>query len=405
MGWGDGWGEPDAVSPLAGRGLTAFAGLGKQPEPQQQASGFKPNYLILHDYGGSPKNQDGVFNPYHALVFPDGSVRYRNQENPYGAPAPHAYRLNPQSVGLSYAGAVGSTPTEAALASLRAEKQRIEGMFPGIKVMSHGEASQQTAGGPQQASKLGRGLDEASWRSQMAGPTPYGESDWLDPGKPSSVPAQPAAPPASIPVRVASASPTVAGYTQRAPTMTDAPNSNGLGLLGGFANHVNNAFQSPLFQSGAAMFAAGAHGRDIGTGFMMGGEAANKASAHALAMQKAQREMNQMQLQDKFWQNFSASDPKFAGLPPGLVAVAQGTRNTEALTQAFLKKADLDGAMKQAVALGDIKAQQEIKLEQMRHQLEMEQLAAKLKMLDGMRGNGSGQTKVRRYNPATNALE
>jgi len=128
---------------------------------------FKPKYMVLHDYGGTPKNSDGMFNPYHTLVFPDGSKRYRYPENPYGQKAPHAHKFNPESVGLSYAGQVGSMPTEAALATLRAEAADIQKRFPGIQQLSHGEAYNQTRGTSRQASRDGRGLDEASWRTKL----------------------------------------------------------------------------------------------------------------------------------------------------------------------------------------------------------------------------------------------
>lgn len=128
---------------------------------------FRPHYMIMHDYGGTPKNQDGMFNPYNALVFPDGSVRYRNPENPYGEKAPHAFKLNGDSVGLSYADQVGSTPTPQGLQALQAEYDRIQKQYPGIQPLSHGEAYNATKGTDQQASKDGRDLDEASWRSTV----------------------------------------------------------------------------------------------------------------------------------------------------------------------------------------------------------------------------------------------
>lgn len=132
-------------------------------------SGWKPNYLIYHDYGGTPTNTEGVFNPYHALVFPDGSIRYRNPQYPYGSKAPHAYRLNGEAIGLSYAGPVGSTPTPEALETLRRENAKLQQMFPGIKGMGHGEAFEATKGTPRQASRDGRELMEASWRASLAG--------------------------------------------------------------------------------------------------------------------------------------------------------------------------------------------------------------------------------------------
>jgi hypothetical protein len=131
---------------------------------------FAPQYLILHDYGGTPQGEQ-PFNPYHALVS-GGRVIYRDPANPYGAPAPHAYQLNPYSVGLSWGGNVGGTPGPADMDLIRAEVAKIKQQFPDIKVMSHGEAYRARTKGLPQASRLGRGLDEASWRTQLEAGAP-----------------------------------------------------------------------------------------------------------------------------------------------------------------------------------------------------------------------------------------
>lgn len=144
-------------------------------------SDFKPRYAIKHDYGGSPANRDGVFNPYNALVFPDGSVRYRNPSDPYGVRAPHAYKMNPHSVGLSYAGPVGSKPTPEAMGSLNREWEAIQKRWPGIQSKGHGEAYAETRGTRMQASKHGRDMIEASWRKNL--------------GQTTAAPATAAAPP------------------------------------------------------------------------------------------------------------------------------------------------------------------------------------------------------------------
>jgi hypothetical protein len=133
-------------------------------------SGFRPEYLVLHDYGGTPKG-DAPFNPYHTLVA-GGRKIYRDPANPYGAPAPHAYKFNPRSIGLSWGGAVGGTPDENDLKLLREEVENIRKQFPDIKILSHGEAYAQTKGTPQQASRDGRGLEEAAWRRFLDGSGP-----------------------------------------------------------------------------------------------------------------------------------------------------------------------------------------------------------------------------------------
>jgi hypothetical protein len=131
---------------------------------------FEPRYLILHDYGKTPVGwKPGTplgFNPYHALVH-GGQVQYRNPDNPYSGKAPHAYKLNPQSIGLSWAGPVGGNPAPADLNALRSEIARIRKLYPDIKIMSHGEAFARRGAIPQ-ASKSGRGLEEASWRHALA---------------------------------------------------------------------------------------------------------------------------------------------------------------------------------------------------------------------------------------------
>lgn len=135
---------------------------------------YQPKYLILHDYGQTPVGwQPGTplgHNPYHALVH-GGQVQYRDPNNPYAAPAPHAYKLNPQSIGISWAGPVGKMPDERDLSALRSEVERIKQQFPGIKIMSHGEAYAMKGQIPQ-ASKDGRGMVEASWRTALGGPQP-----------------------------------------------------------------------------------------------------------------------------------------------------------------------------------------------------------------------------------------
>lgn len=131
--------------------------------------GWRPTHLIYHDYGVKPgidlsKTAD---NPYHALVYPDGTIRYRNEKDPYGGPAPHAAGMNGTSIGLSYAGVYGEQPTPQGLAALQRERENILKRFPDLTAESHGEAYKRTKGTPQQASVKGRDLKEASWRTAL----------------------------------------------------------------------------------------------------------------------------------------------------------------------------------------------------------------------------------------------
>jgi hypothetical protein len=122
---------------------------------------FTPRRIVYHDYGGHPDgSKEGVFNPYHVLVFPDGSVRYRNPENPYGGKAPHAFMLNNTSLGLSYAGDVGERPTPAAMRALQQEYEKIQSRHPGIPGFGHGETGWV-------GSRDGREMKEASWRDRV----------------------------------------------------------------------------------------------------------------------------------------------------------------------------------------------------------------------------------------------
>lgn len=130
---------------------------------------FNPKRIILHDYGGTPENKDGVFNPYHTLVFPDGTVRYRNPNDPYGEAAPHAYQQNNEAIGLSYAGPVGSRPTPEAMKALQQEYERIQGRYGELPSLGHGEAFEMfTKGHPfARPSKDGREWQEAAWRGNV----------------------------------------------------------------------------------------------------------------------------------------------------------------------------------------------------------------------------------------------
>lgn len=153
---------------------------------------WTPEYLILHDYG-VPKGvtlSDTARNPYNALVYPNGTVRYRTPSAPYTQQAPHAYKLNPKSIGLSYAGAVGGMPTRAGINALRQQVAMVREMYPGIKILTHGQAYQQTKGTPFQASKFGRGPEEASWSKHidLTSPKPPSGNNASQEGQPPMSP-------------------------------------------------------------------------------------------------------------------------------------------------------------------------------------------------------------------------
>lgn len=286
-------------------------------------NGWHPHNLILHDYGGTPKNEDGVFNPYHALVFPDGSIRYRNPDDPYGSKAPHAYKMNGDSIGLSYAGQVGSQPTPEAMGTISSEYQKIQGMFPGIKAMSHGQAYEATKGTPAQASKDGRGLDEAAWRKDLPGfedqtAAPAGPVPMANRSLTAFAGSQPAQQPAQPPQPTQLAEndlPTPMRAGAPAQTMTDAgpqpmipkqeASMGGLfdgvqsfagGLsngISGLSDRLNSSMSSPLFQFGAGMAGAGGQGLGIGGGLAAGANQAGQGQKYAtdqLALEQARQQ-------------------------------------------------------------------------------------------------------------------
>lgn len=126
--------------------------------------------VILHDYGAANANPAN-FSPYHISVDPSGRIYERYGP---GERAPHAYRSNPQAYGVSYAGPVGATPTPEAMDALRFVAGGLRSNNPNLEFLGHGEAYNRTAGTPQQASRDGRSLTEASWRSGLFENPPAG---------------------------------------------------------------------------------------------------------------------------------------------------------------------------------------------------------------------------------------
>ena len=119
--------------------------------------------VVLHDRGGKyPGNS-----PYHLEVLPDGSIVNHWRAN---QKEPHAYKFNPYSLGVAYGGKVGETPTPEALETLKFITSKLREQNPDWRFRSHGEVFQDTRGTEQQASRDGRGLEEASWRANLGAP-------------------------------------------------------------------------------------------------------------------------------------------------------------------------------------------------------------------------------------------
>lgn len=133
-------------------------------------------------------------------------------------------------------------------------------------------------------------------------------------------PAQPNGPTArpAMPLPMAVGGPPAPGGQPRMPTPTG---STGWGLL----DTLSSGMQSPLFQAGAAMVNAGSQGLNPGAGFLMGGEAASKASQSALSQTKQRRELDAMQQRDLMWSEISSGKaPAWAAaLPAGTLDLAR----------------------------------------------------------------------------------
>lgn len=130
------------------------------------------NKIILHDSAGHPGNEINRVMPYHATVFPDGTVHYRDPADPYGAEAPHAFRQNPEAVGIGYSGPSGGQPTPEGMRALQIEIERANkrsGRLEPLPTFGHGEIDAIAKRNPfdiNRASRDGRPLTEASWRNR-----------------------------------------------------------------------------------------------------------------------------------------------------------------------------------------------------------------------------------------------
>jgi len=128
-----------------------------------------------------------------------------------------------------------------------------------------------------------------------------------------------------------------------APPMAAPQQSGGMGLLAS----LQNGMLSPLFQSGAAMFSAASNGKDIGTGFVAGGEAAQRAIQGQTAQRKAQRDMAQQDSRDRLWSQITSGKPPAwaSNLPPGTLDLAQALgpdAGSNLITQLIKNNADRD---------------------------------------------------------------
>ena len=124
------------------------------------------NDVVLHDFANN-SGRNSSRSPYHLAARPDGT--FTESYGPRDR-APHAYNFNGRGYGLSYDGPYGSQPTPEAMATLQWLAQGLRRENPSMRFGSHGQYYDQTRGTPLQASRSGRDLREASWRSNLFPP-------------------------------------------------------------------------------------------------------------------------------------------------------------------------------------------------------------------------------------------
>lgn len=97
------------------------------------------------------------------------------------------------------------------------------------------------------------------------------------------------------------------------------------GGFGGLLSAFANGMQSPLFMSGAAMYNAGAEGKNVGGGFLAGGQAAGQAAQQQMLQAKLRREQDIEQRQQQMWEEMTTGKvpPWATGLPQGTLELAR----------------------------------------------------------------------------------
>jgi N-acetylmuramoyl-L-alanine amidase len=265
---------------------------GKPSFPAMPSRPLDPNnlsHVVLHDRGGAYNGQS----PYHIEVLPDGKIMNHWKADQR---APHAHNFNGQSIGVAYGGPVGGPMTPEALESMKFVTGGLRKANPNLQFQSHGEAYAATKGTDRQASKEGRGLDEASWRSNLGLTQPPAAPQVDDgrPGTPSMLQtAQPTQMPDSdiqAPLQVTDLTdnprfgepykPTMPSDERRRPPRLEIDGEAGprpQGLGGGqpqqemsFLERLTRNMSSPLFLAGAALvsgqgFKGAVHGMQLGS--------------------------------------------------------------------------------------------------------------------------------------------
>ena len=110
------------------------------------------------------------------------------------------------------------------------------------------------------------------------------------------------------------------------------------GLLGG----LQAGFMSPLFQMGLGTYNAGAEGKNWAGGLLAGSQGYQQQRGQQLQNRQHELAVQQAEQARNYVGNLDPNDPMFKGLPPGLVAMAQGMGDPSLLTKAYASKMDLD---------------------------------------------------------------
>lgn len=161
----------------------------------------------------------------------------------------------------------------------------------------------------------------------------------------------PAALPAPMPLGHPPAQAAPAPAPTGASPMADPYRPQQRGGFLGLIDALQGGMSSPLFQSGAAMYSAASQGKDIGTGFLIGGEAAGRAAKSQAEQAKMQRETMAQQQRDQMWQQLtSGQTPAWAsGLPAGTLDLAKALgpeAGLELVSRLALAKPDKTGTQK-----------------------------------------------------------
>ena len=174
------------------------------------------------------------------------------------------------------------------------------------------------------------------------------------------------------------------------------------GLLGG----LQAGFMSPLFQMGLGTYNAGAEGKNWAGGLLAGSQGYQQQRGQQLQNRQHELAVQQAEQARNYVGNLDPNDPMFKGLPPGLVAMAQGMGDPSLLTKAYASKMDLDQQERMARMQGNIALANAIAQKKATLEAERESTRETLQWMDKYRqSRGGAPASVRRYDPATGEIK